>query len=74
MLAGWKSDHEAVAIYKTALEEAQKRVIAADARISELAKRARAQARKWPIGLGIFGGVDHNGDGVVGAGLVILIK
>lgn len=74
ILSGWSADQEALAVYRSALEEAQKKVEAADARIAELSKRAKAQARKWPIGLGVFGGVDHHGDGVIGAGLVILIK
>lgn len=74
VLAGWRADAEAVKIYKTALEDAQKRVEEAHKEIDELTARAKAQARRWPIGLGVFGGVDHHGDAVVGVGVVVLVK
>lgn len=74
ILAGWRADQEAAAIYKNALLDAQKRVAAADARITELSKHVKTQARRWPFGLGLFAGVDQHGGGVVGAGLVVLLK
>lgn len=74
VLSGWTADHEALKVYKATLEEAEKKVAAADNRIAALSRRVKVQARKWPIGLGLFAGVNCSGQGVIGAGLVILFK
>lgn len=61
MLSGWTADREALAVSRAALEEAREKVVAADARIAVLSRRAKAQARRWPIVFGLFEGIKRHG-------------
>lgn len=61
MLSGWTADREALAVSRAALEEAREKVVAADARIAVLSRRAKAQARRWPVGFGLFAGINRHG-------------
>lgn len=37
---------------------------------AELAKDVKRAVKERPYGLGVFGGISHRGDGVIGAGIV----